>query len=62
MSNTRPKKGSEKGGIAPMCLRPLRGKVLRGVWDILPMGQWESARLCIRLGLSKGGIAPICLR
>ena len=26
------------------------------------MGQWESDRLCLRLGQSKGGIAPMCLR
>ena len=26
------------------------------------MGEWESARLCLRLGRSKGGIDPMCLR
>ena len=50
------------GGIAPMCLRQLRSKALREVWDIVPMGQWESACLSIRLGQSKGGIDPMCLR
>ena len=50
------------GGIAPMCLRQLQSKALREVWDIVPMGQWESACLCIRIGQSKGGIAPMCLR
>ena len=50
-----------------MCLRQLRSKALREVWDISTMVQWYLAHLCLRLGLIKavrrnGGIAPMCLR
>ena len=55
-------KAVRNGGIAPMCLRSLRRKPLREVWDIVPMGQCDSAFLCPRLCLSKDGIAPTCLR
>ena len=43
-------KAVRDGGIASMVLRPFLSKALREVWDIAPMGQWELARLCLRLG------------
>ena len=50
-----------------MCRRQLRSKALREVRNIAPMGKYELAHLCLRLGQSKalrrnGGIAPMCLR
>ena len=67
MSKTRSKQGiEENGGINPMCLIPFRSKVLRDVWDIAPMGKYELAHLCLRLGRRKalrknGRITPMCI-
>ena len=68
MSKTSSELGSEgNGGIPPMCLRQLRSKASREVWNIVPMCQKELARICLRLGQSKtlmknGGVVPICLK
>ena len=68
MSKTRSKIGSKgNGGISPRCLRQLRSKASREVWNIEPMGQYELTDLCIRLVRSKTlsineGIAPMCLK
>ena len=60
-------KAASNRGIDPMCLRQWRRKLLREVWDIFPMEQWELSHICLRLGRSKavrinGGISPMCLR
>ena len=68
MYKTRSKQGSEgKWGDHSNVSKTIVNKALSEVWDIAPMGQWELAHLCLRLGQSKalrkyGKIYPIFLR
>ena len=68
MSKTRSKQGiEEKWGDRSNVSKTIVNKALSEVWDIAPMGQWELAHLCLRLGRSKalskyGGITPMFLR